>query len=233
MQRRLLIIVKEPEFDIRGDVVLGQCEPFTSGWSLVLIDTDGKRESLMVGTYTDLRKVQESCNSIDAPAAVRKRVNDMRTLMMSSVTETVALHFDRRPPIDAGETQELKSIRMSKVPKQTPGGLLSLQPNGDVIIATVAQPERADDAKYLKEELSVVVECHPKGVVIDLGRVSNLSAGSFKELAGVRDQLRDNGAELALCNVTLTMLQKIQSMKARETLTVFEDQTRALDAMKL
>jgi len=227
-----MIIVKEPEFDIRGDVVLGQCEPFTSGWSLVLIDTEGKRESLMVGTYTDLRKVQESCDSLDQPAQVRKRVNDMRTLMMSSVTETVALNFDRRSPIDAGETQELKSIKMGKVPKQTPGGLLSLSTSGEVIVATVLQPERADDPKYLKDEFAAVIECHPKGVVLDLGRVSNLSASSFKELQGVRDQLHETGAAFAVCNVTTTMMQKIQTMKAREMLTVYENPARALDSMK-
>src|SRR5689334_19978442 len=109
--RRLLVITKEPEFDVRGDVVLGQCEPFTSGWSLLMINGDGKHESLLVGTYTDLRKIQESCSEIEDPAQVRKRVSDMRALMLSSVTETVAFNFDRKPLIDAGETQELKSIK--------------------------------------------------------------------------------------------------------------------------
>ena len=86
--------------------------------------------------------------------------------MLSSVTETVAVHFDRRPPIDAGETQELKSIK--DVPAQTPGGLLTLKPNGIVLIATVAQPERADDSKYLKDELHALLEYRPKALLMDL-----------------------------------------------------------------
>jgi anti-anti-sigma regulatory factor len=228
--RRLLVITKDPEFDVRGDVVLGQCEPFTSGWSLVLINGDGKRESLIVGTYTDLRKIQESCSEIEDPANVRKRVADMRMLMLSSVTETVAFQFDRKPVIDAGETQELKSIR--DVPAQTPGGLLTLQPNGKVIVATVAQPERADDTKYLKDELSSLLEFRPKAVLMDLVHVSNLSASSFKELAGVRDQLKEFGGTFALCNVTATMLQRIQTMKARDALTVFDTQASAIASMK-
>lgn len=230
MRRRLLVITKEPEFDVRGDVVLGQCEPFTSGWSLVMINGEGQRESLLVGTYTDLRKIQESCSEIQDPAGVRKRVNDMRALMLSSVTETVAVHFDRRPPIDAGETQELKSIK--DVPAQTPGGLLTLKPNGIILIATVAQPERADDSKYLKDELRALLEFRPKVLLMDLSRVSNLSAGSFKEIASVRDQLQETGAHFALCNVTHTMLQRIQTMKAREALRVFENQALAIESLK-
>jgi anti-anti-sigma regulatory factor len=230
MRRRLLVITKEPEFDVRGDVVLGQCEPFTSGWSLVLINGEGQREKLIVGTYTDLRKIQESCSEIVDPAGVRKRVNDMRALMLSSVTETIAVHFDRRPPIDAGETQELKSIK--DVPPQTPGGLLTLKPNGIVLVATVAQPERADDSKYLKDELKALLEYRPKAVLMDLGRVSNLSASSFKELAGVRDQLQETGGNFALCNVTHTMLQRIQTMKARDALRVFDNVSLGVESLK-
>lgn len=230
MLRRLLVITKDPEFDVRGDVVLGQCEPFTSGWSLVLINGEGQRESLLVGTYTDLRKIQESCGHIEDPAGIRKRVNDMRALMLSSVTETVALQFDRKPPIDAGETQELKSIK--DVPPQTPGGLLTLKPSGAVLVATVAQPERADDARYLKDELGALLEYRPRAVLMDLGRVSNLSASSFKEIAGMRDQLRESGGHFALCNVAHTMLQRIQTMKTREALTVFDSQALAIESMK-
>ena len=91
MRRRLLIITKDPEFDMRGEVVLGQCEPFTSGWSMFLMYPDGKKESLATGTYSDLRKIQEGCIGIDDPLAVRKRVMDMRMILIKSVTETVAL----------------------------------------------------------------------------------------------------------------------------------------------
>ena len=74
MRRRLLIITKDPEFDMRGEVVMGQCEPFTSGWSMFLIYPDGRKESLVTGTYSDLRKIQEGCIGLEDPAAVRKRV---------------------------------------------------------------------------------------------------------------------------------------------------------------
>jgi len=118
MRRRLLIITKDPEFDMRGDVVLGQCEPFTSGWTLYLIHGDGKRENLLSGTYSDLRKIQEGCNEIEDPNAVRKRVMDMRMILLKSVTETVvegASRFgnvpEREPtkelePLDSGPAEQ-------------------------------------------------------------------------------------------------------------------------------
>jgi anti-anti-sigma regulatory factor len=229
MRRRLLIISKDPEFDQRGDVVLGQCEPFTSGWSLIMIDKEGQREVLLVGTYTDLRKIQESCSEIDEPKHVRKRVSDMRALLLSSVTETLAVHLRREPVVEAGETRELESVH---IPKQTPGGLLTLAPSGHVVVATVAQPERADDNTYLKGELQSLLECHPKAVLMDMSKISNLSAASVQELAGIRDRLRDKGASFALCSVPQAMMQKIQTMKPKDILPVYENQAVAIAALK-
>ncbi|MCY3020031.1 MAG: STAS domain-containing protein [Planctomycetota bacterium] len=227
MQRRLLIISKEPEFDTRGDVVPGQCEPFTSGWTLTMILPDRTREDLMVGTYTDLRKIQESCLGLDDPETVRKRVKDMRVLLVASITETVVAPAGRTPG-DTTETREMPAITL----KQTPGGLLNIEPSGSVIVATVLQPERADDESYLKSELSALLECRPKALLMDLGRVSNLSAACFKELAGVRDRLREAGASFALCNLTQSMRQRVLTMKSKESLSVFEDQASALAALK-
>jgi hypothetical protein len=114
MRRRLLIITKDPEFDMRGEVVLGQCEPFTSGWNMFLIYPDGKKESLVTGTYSDLRKIQEGCIGIDDPAAVRKRVMDMRMILIKSVTETVAVGASKNhASTDREPTKELEPLRSS------------------------------------------------------------------------------------------------------------------------
>jgi len=115
MRRRLLIITKDPEFDMRGEVVLGQCEPFTSGWNMFLIYPDGRKESLVTGTYSDLRKIQEGCITIEDPAAVRKRVMDMRMILIKSVTETVAVGSGRMTAAltDREPTKELEPLQNS------------------------------------------------------------------------------------------------------------------------
>jgi hypothetical protein len=116
MRRRLLIITKDPEFDMRGEVVLGQCEPFTSGWNLYLVYPDGKKESLVTGTYSDLRKIQEGCIDVDDPEAVRKRVLDMRMILITSVTETVAIGSGRpAAAADKEPTRELEPLDNSHV----------------------------------------------------------------------------------------------------------------------
>lgn len=231
MRRRLLIITKEPEFDSRGEVVLGQCEPFTSGWSLILIDPTGARETLIVGTYTDLRRIQESCVPLDEPASVRRRVSDMRALMNSSVTETVAVQLRREPLPESTDTKEMPPVEIP-TPRQTPGGLLSLERDQGVLVVTVAQPERADDAGYLKNELMSLLECHPKAVVMDLGRVASLSPGAVKELAFLRDLLRESGSGFVLCNLTRALQQKVEALRAKDSIVVFESQASALAEVK-
>jgi anti-anti-sigma regulatory factor len=116
MRRRLLVIYKDPEFDERDEVILGQCEPFTSGWKLVLIPPAGEREVLQTGTYTDLRKIQESCASLGEAEAVRRRVQEMRALLTSSVTETVAVEFSEEKAHDS--TKLLEAV---KVPPSAAG----------------------------------------------------------------------------------------------------------------
>jgi len=100
------------------------------------------------------------------------------------------------------------------------------------VVATVVQPDRADDAGYLKNELLSVLNCHPKAVVMDLGRVPNLSALSFQELAGLGDVLRRSGAGFALCNLNRAMKQKIEGLVTKNAIAVFETQASALAALK-
>ncbi|MGD0088718.1 MAG: STAS domain-containing protein, partial [Planctomycetota bacterium] len=127
-----------------------------------------------------------------------------------------------------GETRELAVV----VPKHTPGGLCDLVSEGGLLVATVVQPEQADNEAYLKNELLALLEWHPQAVVMDLGRVSNLSAGCFKELAGVRDRLHEAGAKFALCSLTHALQQKIQTLKTKDALEVFDNLSSAVVGLK-
>jgi anti-anti-sigma regulatory factor len=104
--------------------------------------------------------------------------------------------------------------------------------DGGLLVATVVQPERADDEVYLKNELLTLLNCHPKAVLMDLGRVSTLSTGCFKELTGVRDKLLETGAKFALCNLTHALQQKVQTMKIKDALAVFDNLTSAVAGLK-
>ena len=234
MRRRLLVITKKPEFDVRGEVILGQCEPFTSGWSLVMIDGENSRQILLTGIYSDLRRIQEACRSLDTLDAVRERVDHMRAEMATLAYDT-GLEAPKAVANSANVPSAAKELPRPEVevPGPTPRGLLNLESFEGVLVATVLQPDIIDEANLLKNELLAVLDCHPKGVVMDLGGVSYLSARSFKEMAGVRDRLQELGAAFALCNLPNAVRRKLRHVKVKGRLAVYENQATALAALKV
>jgi len=75
---RLLIITKRPEFDEKGCLVPGQCEPHSDGWELRLYAPPGDpasasaraaasagREVIMEGSYDELRALQRDLRDKD------------------------------------------------------------------------------------------------------------------------------------------------------------------------
>lgn len=76
-----LVISKLPEFTPEGEVIPGQCEPYTGDWRLRLIE-DGHEESILEGTYYEIRRLQRRC--------VEKSVDDMRKLAAEALEEMKA-----------------------------------------------------------------------------------------------------------------------------------------------
>ena len=233
MRRRLLIISKDPEFDARGEVVLGQCEPFTSGWRLFIVHVDRKQELLMTGTYTDLRKVQEICGGIDEPEKIKKRVEELKTLLTSNITDTIRVPVPS--PAESDVTKEMKAISIDLPPKSTPGGLLNVESTaGGVLLATLVQPEKAADVAYVKDELSALLDHRPRAVVVDLSRLHTAPASVVKEIAVVCEKLRaSGGTDLALCNVSGDTRQALKaSRNGGNSLPVYDTSASALAALK-
>jgi len=233
MRRRLLIITKDPEFDARGEVVLGQCEPFTSGWRLSIIHTDRRQELLMAGTYTDLRKVQEICGGIDDPERIKKRVEELQTLLTSNITDTIRVPVPS--PAESDVTREMKAISVDLPPKSTPGGLLSVESTvGGVLLATLVQPDRASDVVYVTHELTALLDHRPRAVVVDLSRLRSAPSSVVKNIAAVCEKLRANGGtNLALCNVSVDTRQALKiARNGSDPLPVYETSASALAAMK-
>jgi len=119
MLRRLLIITKPPEFDSQSEVVLGQCEPFTPGWNLYLVDIAGHRHQLLSGTYADLRHVQDACVDLEDTEEIRKQVARLSKLLGASLTETIARSA---PPSyeDNAITKEMPPIVLKTSPPPPP-----------------------------------------------------------------------------------------------------------------
>lgn len=234
MRRRLLLLYKDPEFDERGEVILGQCEPFTSGWKLVLLSPDDSREVLLTGTYTDLRKVQEACSSVDDPAAVRQRAQQMSALLSSAVTETVAVEFRASSaneptritsPVEAGEPVP------EPVPAQLGDGLLTLKQEQGAIVALVADPQRASDPALLSPQLGRLLELKPRGIVLDLSRVSHLASRIANELVLFRDRCQEQKVSFGLCRVRRNVQRLFESLEHPDPPAVYATCEAALAEM--
>jgi hypothetical protein len=223
MRRRLLIIYKDPEFDERDEVILGQCEPFTSGWKLILIPPDGPRETLLTGTYTDLRKIQESCAPIDEIDSVRQRVRDMRTLITSAVTETVAL---KRNGSSLHESTRVLPLGAAAIPEQLGEGLLLIKDEEGALIAVLADPARADDVAALDPNLRLLLEYRPRAIVLDLSRIPEPKTLLADELVSFRDECRKVHVFFGVC-ITTEAAREMLGNSGR-ALDVFADSAAAL-----
>ncbi|MCZ7644768.1 MAG: hypothetical protein M5U26_05715 [Planctomycetota bacterium] len=234
MPRRLLIITKDPEFDERGEVVLGQCEPFTSGWKLILVGADRKHEELLAGTYTDLRRIQESCASIEEVEKVRKRVEEMRALLNSSVTETVAVDF--RTQDEAGESTKIMEPTQTGMLAAVPEGLnkaseeryFELERKDGVILALLADPDRASDLPALNRNLKYLLETQPRAIILDLSRIQNLASRVVNELVNFRDACTEQEVGFGLCNLRKSVQRLFESLETENPPRVYESSEAAL-----
>ena len=226
MRRRLLIIYKDPEFDERDEVILGQCEPFTSGWQLVLIPPEGDRETLLTGTYTDLRKIQESCSTLDELDAVRQRVRDMRSLITKTVTETVALKKNG----SLHESTRVLPLGAAAVPEEMGNGLLKVKDEEGALIAVLADPDRADDVDTLDPNLRLLLEYRPRAIVLDLSCVPEPPAPLADKLASFRDACKKVNVFFGVCSTTDAAKELLAD--DNHSLDVFADSAAALAGVR-
>jgi len=234
MPRRLLIITKDPEFDGRGEVVLGQCEPFTSGWKLYLFH-NSQRELLLSGTYTDLRKIQETCASLEEPAAVRKRIQDMRALLTAGVTETVAVEFDDPKRSGRTSTRIVDAVMPTQVQMEPGSGAagpyFELRREDSAVIALISDPDRMSDLPAFNAELRTLLAARPRAIVLDFSRVQNLASRAVNELALFRDECQNGQVGFALCGIRKPVLKLFDTMGQEHAFQIFDNADAALSGV--
>ncbi len=237
MPKHLLMITKKPEFDERGEVVLGQCEPFTSGWDLLLVNPDRTREILLSGTYTDLHKILECCHALHTELDIRKRVGELRTLQNSSVTETVAValgsrdaHADSTAVLEPTVTSEFPALP-DDMAESTGDGFFELTKRNKVLIALVVSPDRASEVSELKVRLLGLLNRKPKAIVLDLARIGNLASRAANELLIFRDQCAEKGVAFGLCNLRQEVCRLFKTLDVRNPPPLFGNVEEACKAI--
>jgi len=235
MQRRLLIITKDPEFDDRNEVVLGQCEPFTPGWRLIMVPNapNGGRmqeEVLVRGVYSDLRRIQESCSQLENPDDVRKRVASMRALMDTSGTETVLVDYAsaESQSAAANSSRLMEPTQVLPVAPSDPtlsidsdNGFFELRNENGVLLALVTDPDSAADLGRFNRELGKLVSSRPRAIILDLSRIQNLALRAVNDFLLFRDQCQEQNINFGLCSLRKSVQKLLDNLGHEDPLNVY------------
>jgi len=234
MRQRVLWISKAPEFDERGEVVLGQCEPFTGGWRLVMAPPNGAVEELVTGAYSDLHRIMEACAGIGEPGRVRERVEELWKLQNASVTETVAVDFGAKVAdsaiLEPTKTGELPVPPDDRV-EQVGDGFFELRVETGILVALVADPERAGELSELKKQLRVLLDRRPKGVVLDLSRIQNLASRAATELVVFKSQCEREEVGFGLCRLRQNVRRLFETLRHQDPPSIYPDIQAACAAL--
>jgi anti-anti-sigma regulatory factor len=189
----------------------------------MLIEPDLKRETMLRGTYTDLRKIQESCVALETPEAVRKRVQELKVLLSASVTDTLALDFGRR------RDEETKSL--PAVGKPEGESLFETRNEAETLVALLADPLRANDPEVLKEGLRLLADRKHKAIVVDLSRVEMLGVPALLLLLGFREQCQAEKVGYGLCGLPEKLRSKLEELGLAKLPVIYPSLQEALTAM--
>jgi hypothetical protein len=241
----LLVISKHPEFSSTGEVVLGQCEPYTPGWRLRLY-REGEEYVLINGTYYDLRKIQQDCTgksfddiqqyaakARDLLANNRHKVvlgTDETTTTESSPTETDILLSsetqlmgvtdieDARTNLDE-ETRvdhDLSDETHEYLPSAAVISSFEVTRSAGLLIADVINAGILTDIEGLLEVLKELMEMSNGAIVLDMRRVDRLEVETARTLAQFTNESMTQNRYVALASVGESILRNLQEMDQDE-----------------
>jgi anti-anti-sigma regulatory factor len=167
-------ISKLPEFTEDGEVVPGQCEPYTSSWRLRLV-VDGETETLISGTYYELRRIQRRCigkspddiraMAAEAAASVGKSaMQPQQTGEGDQATQILGVEDVRRAML-----QMEAAVNAEGGPTQLDWVELSME-DGKTL-ASVKSAGEMVDTDELGRVLQAALARTEKGMVVDLSGV--------------------------------------------------------------
>lgn len=245
----LLLISKHPAYAESGEVVLGQCEPYTSGWRLRLY-RDGEEKILLEGTYYDLRKVQKDCagKSLEAIQEVARKAKDRLGRTQQStvvvgrpedldasggdVTQTVT-YVDSTQMLDADQIDAALAQMKKKgeqpaddddetgeyVASPDASAPFEIVKRNGVVVATAVDPAILDNGEALREAFEVLMAESQGALVIDLGKVKTLSAIAANAVGEYTASSEEQGRFVALANVREEIVTGLQEMEKAGKIT--------------
>ncbi|HOX08404.1 MAG TPA: STAS domain-containing protein [Planctomycetota bacterium] len=235
----LLTISKRPVFGPKGEVVIGQCEPYTSDWLLRLME-DGRESVLLEGNYYDLRQVQMRCGGL-SPDGVRKLVEEMKPHLAAGGS---ASHVVTPAAPNAGRVGESTQIlgrseiyqamaEMESKAAASPenSGLLLERQERCLIVRFVDPIAAAQDADRLQAIFSSLLTHDVRAYVIDLTLLQRISSRVIRELVHFRESAAGAGRGFAIVTRRAEVVRTLESMNLLGFLPHYEDTAAAVKSL--
>jgi anti-anti-sigma regulatory factor len=237
----LLTISKQPAYGPKGEVVIGQCEPYTSGWRLRLL-TKGEEEVLLEGNYYDLRQVQMRCEGKKVEA-VRKVVEDMKPHLAAGGTASQLEPATAPKSSNVAEStqilgraeifQAMAEAEAAKGAQNSPekSGLLLERQEQCLIVRFVDPIAAAQDADRLRAIFDSLLEHQVKAYVLDLTLLQRVSSRVIRELVRFRENAAGAGRGFAIVTKRREVIRTLESMNLLGFLPHYEETRAAVEAL--
>ncbi|MHC4885222.1 MAG: hypothetical protein ACYTGH_09080 [Planctomycetota bacterium] len=134
----LLTIGKATEFGTDDLPIRGQCQPYTKGWSLRIVE-EGQEEVLFTDTYHACRQMQMACRGKSTLEEMRAIVHDLKEQLAGDLQETAVFE-------DQEETQPVMPPDVDEDSTLTAPDDPSLEP-----------PQSEDTVHLPKEEMEAIL----------------------------------------------------------------------------
>lgn len=237
----LLTISKRPVYGPKGEVIIGQCEPYTSGWLLRTLQ-GGREEVLLEGNYYDLRQVQMRCVDLDQEG-IRRLVEEVKPRLAAEGTASRLEPASAPKPPGGGESTQILApgeihkamaeagARSSAPPPQGAPGLLLERQEHCLIIRFVDPIAAAQDVERLAAVFNSLIKHDVQAYVLDLSLLQRVSSRVIRELVRFRENAAGAGRGFAIVTRRAEVIRTLESMNLLGFLPNYEDTVAAVKAL--
>ena len=228
-----LIISKRPEFNEDGEVVLGQCEPYTSGWRLRLVDSSEEEESLMEGTYYDLRRVQKRCKGLgnsEVYALVEEAKKESTGSASPVIMSSNAKANEATQILDPEEVRRaMAEAEAAGEPYEAPLNI-EISTEGPVLVIGLPGGRMPLDEASFCRKIEETIGLAEVGLVIDLTGVPRLSSRMIKEFVRFKALAEQRTRRFALAAAEETVMRVLELMNLEKVLPLYPSVNAAMSA---
>jgi len=237
----LLTISKKPAYGPKGEVVIGQCEPYTSGWRLRMLNR-GDEEILLEGNYYDLRQVQMRCQG-KKNGEIRKVVEEIEPHLATGGTASHLEPASAPKGDDLAEStqilgraeifQAMAEAEAGKGAQNNPekSGILLERQEQCLIVRFVDPIAAAQDADRLRAIFDSLLEHQVNAYVLDLTLLQRVSSRVIRELVRFRENAAGAGRGFGIVTKRQEVIRTLESMNLLGFLPHFEDTRAAVEAL--